>query len=69
MASQLFYDKAKEYQLMANKRMTWQETIDFIDKLKMADYKLDSLKQLANDERIQRGANLFSLHSALTNYS
>ena len=69
MASQLFYDKAKEYQLMASKRMTWQQTIDFIDKLKMAEYKLDSLKQLAGDERIQRGDNLFSLHSALTNYS
>ena len=69
MASQLFYDKAQEYQLMASKRMTWQETIDFIDKLKMSDYKLDSLKQLASDERVQRGANLFALHSALTNYS
>jgi hypothetical protein len=69
MASQLFYDKAKEYQLMASKRITWQQTIDFIDKLNMAEYKLNSLKELAGNERLQRGDNLFALHSALTNYS
>jgi len=69
-AAETFYAKAKEYQHMADTRLGFTQGNTFIDNLKsLSDSKKKGLKELLRFERVTRGANVFALHSALTNYS
>ena len=69
-AVEVFYEQSKEFQLMAQKPLSLQQGWDFIDNTKtFSKAKRESMKELFTREFCVRGNNVFSLHSAFTNYS
>ena len=68
-ASEDFYRKSKEFQTMAETRLTPYEGLNFLEELKASGKKIEGFKDLYLDEVEVRGENVFALHSALTNYA
>ena len=55
---------------MAQKPLSLQQGWDFIENIKtFSEAKKESMKELFTRELTVRGNNVFSLHSAFTNYS
>lgn len=68
-ASEEFYKRSEEFQKMAQTTLAVDEGLDFLDTLKISNKKKEGLKDLYIDEIDVRGTNVFTLHSALTNYA
>lgn len=68
-ATEVFYRQAEEYQRMATTTLMSFHGENFIDNLNMSNNKKQGLKTLYINEVVERGNNVFALHSALTNYS
>ena len=66
---EVFYYQAEQYRKMALLPLTREHGQNFIDDLKMSENKRDGIKAIYSQEILDRGQNVFSLHSALTNYS
>jgi len=66
---EIFYEQAEQYRKMALLPLSHQHGIKFIDELSMSESKRDGIKSIYGHEIIDRGENVFALHSALTNYS
>ena len=68
-ASEEFYRRSEEFQKMAQTTLAVGEGLEFLDTLKISEKKKEGHKDLYIDEMDVRGANVFALHSALTNYA
>jgi hypothetical protein len=68
-AADIFYTKSREYEQYAKQSLPPYRGIDFIESLGLSKKKENGLIYLYNIERDIRGANVFALHSAFTNYS
>ena len=68
-AAEIFYSKSREYEQYAKQSLPPYRGIDFIESLGLSKNKEEGLIYLYNIERDIRGANVFALHSAFTNYS
>jgi hypothetical protein len=66
---EVFYYQAEQYRKMALMPLARDYGHSFIDSLKMSENKRDGIKAIYSQEILDRGQNVFSLHSALTNYS
>jgi hypothetical protein len=66
---ELFYEQAEQYRKMALVPLQQLHGQNFIDALSMSESKRQGIKALYNNEIVDRGSNVFALHSALTNYS
>tara|TARA_R110002126_G_scaffold1406_7_gene8121 strand:- start:1035 stop:2045 length:1011 start_codon:yes stop_codon:yes gene_type:complete len=66
---EIFYDQAENYRKMALVPLNRTHGQQFIDDLKMSESKRDGLKAIYSQEILDRGSNVFALHSAFTNYS
>jgi len=68
-AAEIFYHRSKEFQTLADTDIMLGTAYDFIDNLDLTGSKKNGLKDLTANEFGVRGANLFALHSAFTQYS
>ncbi len=69
-AIEFFYEQSEEYQFMADKSLSVADGLEFIENIKsFSKAKQESMKELFIREVTNRGPNVFSLHSAFTNYS
>jgi hypothetical protein len=66
---ELFYEQAEQYRKMAIQPLQQLHGQNFIDALTMSESKRQGIKALYFNEIVDRGSNVFALHSALTNYS
>ena len=65
-----FYRQSKEFQQMADSSLALSQGIEFIKNVKsFSKAKEKAMIELYTREVADRGPNVFSLHSALTNYS
>jgi len=68
-AAEIFYHRSKEFQTLADTDINLGTAFDFIQTLELSESKKNGLKDLTANEFGVRGANLFALHSAFTQYS
>jgi len=66
---ELFYKQSEQYRKMALTPLARWKGEKFIESLAMSESKRQGINSLYGQEIIDRGHNVFSLHSALTNYS
>lgn len=68
-AKQDFYAQSKKLQSWANIKLDGVDVADIIKNIVKSDRKAEKMNLLYQHEVVNRGANVFSLYSAFTNYS
>ena len=68
-AKQDFYAQSKKLQSWANIKLDGLDVADIIKGIVKSDRKAEKMNLLYQHEVVNRGANVFSLYSAFTNYS
>ena len=68
-AKQDFYAQSKKLQSWANIKLDGLDVADIIKNIVKSDRKAEKMNLLYQHEVVNRGANVFSLYSAFTNYS
>lgn len=68
-AKQDFYAQSKKLQSWANIKLDGLDVADIIKGIVKSDRKAEKMNLLYQNEVVNRGANVFSLYSAFTNYS
>ena len=68
-AKQDFYAQSKKLQAWANIKLDGVDVADIIKNIVKSDRKAEKMNLLYQHEVVNRGANVFSLYSAFTNYS
>ena len=68
-AKQDFYAQSKKLQSWANIKLDGVDVADIIKGIVKSDRKAEKMNLLYQHEVVNRGANVFSLYSAFTNYS